>query len=563
MSKSMMKVARGLEKADLVLKNGMILNVFTEEFLPGDVAIVGDMIVGIGKYSGEKEINCTGKYIVPGFVDAHVHIESSMVSPLEFTKYIIRKGTTSIVADPHEIVNVAGARGMDYILDSSENVPSNVFVMVPSSVPATDMETNGAGKFLAKDIKPYLQHPRVKGLGEMMRFVDVLNEHEETMEKVSAFSNVIIDGHAPGITGKDVQAYRCAGILNDHECATAEEGIEKLRAGYHILIREGSGAKNSEQLLKGFLDAGVAFDRCLFCTDDKHLEDIENDGHIDKCIRKAIQLGVPAEKAYKMASYNAAQFYNIYSVGAVGAGHLADILVLDNLENVEISMIIKSGNIVDEKWMESFAYTLQDETLLQTVKNNEITIKDIECEKKDVNDVLELVPNQLLTIHKKEAVPGENGVFVPDDAYGKLVVVERHGKNGAIGVCPIKGYGIKNGAVATTVSHDSHNIIAAGDNDADIVCAVNKLKDIKGGYVIASEGKVVDVLPLEIAGLISTDKAENVQKQTGKMVEIVRSMGVKEGVDPFTTLSFMALTVIPEVRLTEKGMFDVTQMKFI
>ena len=563
MSKSKIKAARGLIKADLVLKNGKVLNVFTEEFLIGDVAIVGDTIVGVGDYSGEKEIDCTGKYIVPGFIDAHVHIESSMVSPLEFAKQIIRKGTTSIVADPHEIVNVAGARGMDYILDSSESVPTNVFVMVPSSVPATDMETNGAGKFLAEDIRPYLQHPRVRGLGEMMRFVDVLNEHEETMEKVNAFSQVIIDGHAPGITGKDVQAYRLAGILNDHECASAKEGIEKLRAGYHILIREGSGAKNAEQLIKGFLDVGAAFDRCLFCTDDKHLEDIEKEGHIDTCIRKAIRLGLSPEKAYKIASYNAAQFYNMYSLGAVGAGHLADMLIVDDLERVGISAIVKSGKIVDENWLADFAYELKDETLLETVKNEEISEENIAFVKKELNDVMELVPNQLLTIRKKEVIPGDGGRFVPNSEYCKLVVVERHGKNGCVGVCPIKGYNIVSGAVATTVSHDSHNIIAAGDNDKDIVCAVNKLKEIKGGYVIVSGGEVVDVLPLPIAGLISTKTASEVQKQTGRMVEIARSMGVPEGVDPFTTLSFMALTVIPEIRLTEKGMFDVTQMKFI
>ena len=261
MSKSIIKVARGLEKADLVLKNGIVLNVFTEEFLFGDVAIVENMIAGIGEYSGDKEIDCTGKYIVPGFIDSHEHIESSMVSPLEFTKYIVKKGPTSIVADPHEIVNVCGSRGMDYILDASENVPNNVIVMVPSSVPATDMETNGAGKFLAKDIAPYLNHPRVRGLGEMMRFVDILNGHEETLEKVSQFSEYIIDGHAPGIKGKDVQAYRAAGIANDHECATAEEGIEKMRAGFHILVREGSGAKNLEHLMKGFLEANMSLDR--------------------------------------------------------------------------------------------------------------------------------------------------------------------------------------------------------------------------------------------------------------------------------------------------------------
>lgn len=563
MNKSIIKVARGLQKADLVLKNGIILNVFTEEFLRGDVAVANGVIAGIGEYSGDNEIDCTGKYIVPGFIDSHVHIESSMVSPLEFTKYIVKKGTTSIVADPHEIVNVCGAKGMDYILDASENVPNNVIVMVPSSVPATDMETNGAGKFLAKDIAPYLQHPRVRGLGEMMRFVDVLNGHEETLEKVDKFSDYIIDGHAPGITGKDIQAYRAAGILNDHECATAEEGIEKIRAGFYILIREGSGAKNLEQLIGGFLKENMPFDRCLFCCDDRHLEDIEKEGHMDLCVRKAIELGVPVEKAYKIASYNAAQFYKMNKSGAVGAGYKADLVILNDVEKVDISMVIKDGNIVDDKWLDSFAYKLKDESLLHTVVIDKVTIEDIKCERKNQNDILELVPNQLLTLHKKEEVPGKCDLFVPNKEYNKLVVAERHGKNGNIGVCPMKGYGIRNGAVATSVSHDSHNIIAAGDNDEDIVCAINKLKETQGGYVIASGGKVIDALPLALAGLISTEKAEVVQKHIENMVEIARNMGVCDGVDPFTTLSFMALTVIPEIRLTEKGMFDVTEMKFI
>ena len=561
MGKNIIRVASGLEKADLVLKNAMILNVFTEEFLPGDVAVVGDRIAGVGEYSGDREMDCSGKYIVPGFIDSHVHIESSMVSPLEFTKYIVKRGTTGIVADPHEIVNVCGAKGMDYILDATENVPSNVIVMVPSSVPATDMETNGAGKFLKDDIMPYMSHPRVRGLGELMRFVDVLEGHEETMEKVEAFSDYIIDGHAPGLTGKDVQAYRAAGVLNDHECATAEEVVEKIRAGFQILIREGSGAKNLEQLVKGLLNARIPLDRCLFCSDDRHLEDIETEGHMDFCVRKAIKLGVPVEKAYKIASYNAAQFYKIPHSGAVCAGHLADLVVLNDAENVEISFVIKSGNVVDEEWLNSFKYELKDETLLNTVKINQISVEDIKCESK--GDVLELVPHQLLTLHKREEVPSVDNMFVPNEEYSKLVVVERHGQNGNIGVCPMKGYGIKNGAVATTVSHDSHNIIAAGDNDEDIVCAINKLKETQGGYVIASSGKVVDVLPLQIAGLMSIENAKAVQKQTAKMVEMAREMGVAEGVDPFITLSFMALTVIPEVRLTEKGMFDVRKMEFM
>ena len=330
MKKSLIQVARGLAPADIVLKNGKILNVFTEEIITADVAIAGDTIAGIGAYEGEREIDCKGKFIAPGLIDAHVHIESSMVSPLEFAKQIIRTGTTGIIADPHEIVNVSGAAGMDYILDATEDIPVNAYIMIPSSVPATEFDTNGAGKFLADDMEPYRSHPRVLGLGEMMRFTDVLAEHGETLEKLERFSDMMIDGHAPGISGNDVQAYRAAGVRDDHECAAVEEGLEKLRAGYSILIREGSGAKNVETLVKGFLEAGVSLDQCMFCTDDRHLEDIEREGHINVCVRKAIALGVPAIKAYKMASFHAARTYGLRDCGAVGAGFKADLLILDD-----------------------------------------------------------------------------------------------------------------------------------------------------------------------------------------------------------------------------------------
>lgn len=563
MGKSKIQAAKGLVKADLVLKNGNVLNVFTEEIITGDVAIVEDTIVGIGDYEGEREIDCSGKYLVPGFIDAHVHIESSMVTPLEFAKHIIKKGTTAIVADPHEIVNVCGKRGMDYILDASEQVPVKVFVMVPSSVPATEFDTNGAGEFLAKDMEPYRSNPRVKGLGEMMRFVDVLKEQPETMEKLQSFSHFVIDGHAPGIKGKEVQAYRAAGISNDHECADVEEGLEKLRAGYQILIREGSGARNVETLVKGFLEAGVSFDRCMFCTDDKHLEDTEVEGHINFCVKKAIALGVPAIQAYKMASYNTAQTYGLEKMGAIGAGYYADIVILDQLEYAEPEQVIRHGQVVTKEWLNGFSYELKDESLLRTVKIGDLTEQDFVLLRKEQNHVLELVADQLLTLDKIETIPGEGGVFQPDGEYTKLIVVERHGKNGKVGVCPMKGYGIRGGAVATTVSHDSHNIIAAGDNDEDLLCAVRELEKMQGGYVLVSQGKVKNRLPLEIGGLMSVDTANNVQEKTKEMVEAAREMGVNDGVDPFVTLSFMALTVIPEIRLTEAGLFDVRQMRFI
>lgn len=563
MQKSMIRAAKGEIPADLVLKNGNVLNVFSEEIVTCDVAIVDGRIVGLGSYEGEQELDCTGRYIAPGLIDAHVHIESSMVSPLEFAKYIIRKGTTGIVADPHEIVNVSGKRGMDYILDASEHVPADVYVMVPSSVPATNIDTNGAGKFLAGDMAEYKSHPRVLGLGEMMRFVDVLNEDRETLDKLDAFSDMVMDGHAPGISQKEIQAYRMAGIQDDHECSTGEEALEKLRAGFHILVREGSGAKNLESILSGLIKNGASLEQCMFCTDDKHLEDIEKEGHINYCVRKAIALGVPEIKAYKMASYNAARFYGLRDAGAVGPGFKADLLILDDLKEAVPSMVLKGGRVVDEAWLDSFVYELKDQSLLGTVKIRSISEEDLFLAKKERNHVLELVPNELLTLHREEEVPGARGAFTPDRDYAKLVVVERHGRNGRTGVCPVKGYGIQSGAIATTISHDSHNIIAAGDNDQDILCAVRELERIQGGYVIASHGEVVDELPLAIGGLMSVDCAEAVQKKTGEMVQEARRMGVSDGVDPFITLSFMALTVIPQLRLTESGLFDVAAMRFI
>ena len=295
--------ANGIRKADIVLKHGKVLNVFTEEILEADVAICGDTIVGVGSYEGEREIDCTGKYLVPGFLDAHMHIESSMVSPGELSKVLVQAGTTTIVADPHEIVNVCGVKGMDYFLKCAGKALVHIFFMIPSSVPATDVETNGCGEFLASDMMKYVDDARVLGLGETMRFVECYQGERRMSDKLELFAKKHIDGHAPGITGKAVQAYRLAGVENDHECANSEEVLDKLRAGFHIYIREGSGAKNLETLIRTLLDANVALDQCAFCTDDKHIEEIRKEGHISTCIRKAIALGVPVAKAYKMGSY--------------------------------------------------------------------------------------------------------------------------------------------------------------------------------------------------------------------------------------------------------------------
>lgn len=547
--------ANGIEKADIVLKNGNVLNVFTEEIIKSDVAICGDTIVGVGSYEGKLEIDCTGKYLVPGFIDAHMHIESCMVTPGELAKVLVKEGTTTIIADPHEIVNVSGKKGMDYFLKCAKDIPVNVFYMIPSSVPATDVETNGCGEFLASDMMKYVDDARVLGLGETMRFMECCQGERRMSDKLELFAKKHIDGHAPGITGKEVQAYRLAGVENDHECSTPEEVLDKLRAGFHIYIREGSGAKNLETLLRTLLDAGVALERCAFCTDDKHIEEIRKEGHISTCIRKAIAMGVPVAKAYKMGSYQAAEFYGLKNYGAIGAGYRADIVFLDNLKEVHPVDVMKGGHIMgDADYIRDYSVPVPEE-LLHTVHAAEITKEKIQLACEGKTDVIQMNPHQIVTTRLIEEVPAENGYFVPNEVYNKICVVERHGKTGEVGVAPLKGFGVKNGAVATSVAHDSHNLIVAGDNDEDILLAIQAVQDNQGGYAIVSQGKVVDVLALPISGLMSDRRCDEVVEKVTSMLKEAEKLGISKEIDPFITLSFMALTVIPEIRVTERGIY--------
>ena len=558
--RKLIMAAEGKEKADLVLKGGKILNVFTNEFLDGDVAICGDKIVGIGEYEGVREIDCKGQYIVPGYLDAHLHIESTLAMPGELAKAVLKSGTTTLIADPHELVNVKGKKALDFLLEATEDIPMNVYVMIPSSVAATPFDTNGVGEFLAEDMKEYLKKERVLGLGEVMCFTDVIAGADKILDKLSLFEEKHIDGHAPGLSGGDLQAYCLAGIENDHECSNMEEVREKLRAGLQIFIREGSGAKNLEPIVSGMLKEGLPFSRCAFCTDDKHLEEIEEDGHISTCIRKAIALGMEPAEAYKTASFYPAAAYGLRKLGAVAAGYQADLVILEDLETAKAKMTLYKGTPAQEWEQKPFDFTGWEE-LLHTVEFPDVTKDKIVVKKEEKNHVLGMIKKELLTEHLLEEVPGEDGVFVPNEVYNKLCVVERHGKNGNVSAAPIKGFGIKNGAVATSVSHDSHNVIAAGDNDEDLIAAINHLKEIQGGYVIASGGKVVEALPLEVGGLLSRDSKEEIQKQAGKMLSLAREMGVAEGIDPFITLSFMALPVIPKLRLLDTGLFDVEKFE--
>ena len=551
--KRMLRCARKLEPADLVLKGGTVLNVFTEEFLRTDVAVCGDTIVGVGDYSGLREIDCTGRILVPGLIDSHVHLESSMAAPGEFSKVLVRAGTTTVINDPHEIVNVAGTAGLDYFLACAEKMLTNTYFMLPSSVPAADTDINGCGEFPAEAMKPYADHPRVLGLAETMRFMDCVTGEDRMMAKLDLFRKKHIDGHAPGLTDPDVQAYRLSGVENDHECSGAEEVIDKLRAGFTILMREGSGAKNVETLVRAVLDAGLPLDHCLFCTDDKHLAEIETDGHITACVRKAIALGVPAAKAYKIASYNAARYYDLNHLGAIGPGFQADILLLDEIRDPRPEAVMVRGRLLmEEDYAADLSLPIPD-TLTHTVTLPAFTAKDIALPCDGIADVIATIPEQILTRRLRESVPTENGFFAPDGVYNKICMADRYGKTGKIGTAVLKGLNLHGGAVATTVAHDAHNLIAAGDNDRDILLAMEYARSMQGGYVIVSGGKVLGALPLPLCGLMSTLPFREIIKALGDLDETARGLGVPGGVDPFITLSFLALTVLPEARITVDG----------
>lgn len=555
-SKKMCNVASGKEKASKVLKNAKIINVFTEEIIIGDVAILDDTIVGVGSYDGEIEIDCKGKYICPGFIDAHMHIESTMVMPIELSKRVIKSGTTTLIADPHELVNVKGESAIEFLLDATENIPMNIYIMLPSSVPATKFETNGS-EFTADEIKNFINHPRVLGLGEVMCFNDVIDAQSEILTKLSYSRDKISDGHAPNTHGKRLQAYACSGVETDHECTNFEEAYEKVQAGLKILIREGSAAKNLDAIVSGLLKSNLPIDNFMFCTDDKHLDDIEKEGHIKHNIKRAIDLGMNPIKAIKMATYNSANTYGLKRMGAIAPGYKADIVILDNLENIDVLDVYKDGDLVDDTTFDKCRYDIKDLDMLKTVYFKEITVDKLKLEAKDKNHIIEIVPHQILTNHLFEELPQENGYFKPNEEYSKICVIERHRGTGNVAVAPLKGFKMKNGAIATTVAHDSHNIIVAGDNDEDILLAINHLNEIQGGYVITSNGKVVGELELQIGGLISQLSGHEVQEITSQMINTARNMGVPKHTDPFITLSFMALPVIPQIRLTDIGLFDV------
>ena len=562
MERCVIEAAAGRKKAKLVFKNAQVVNVFTKQVEQADVAVEAGVIAGVGQYSGEEEVDCTGLYLCPGFVDAHIHVESTMAVPYEFARAVATSGTTTVVADPHEIVNVCGAPAVEWLLKASEALPVDIYWMMPSSVPATPFETNGA-PFTAQEMAPFAQMgPRVAGLGEVMCYPDVVAGTGEIYGKLALFAHKHIDGHAPGLSGKALAAYAAAGIETEHECTSFAEAKEKLAAGLAILVREGSAAKNLTAIVEGLLKEGLPTDRFLFCTDDKHLDDIAREGHIRWNVHQAVQLGMPVVDAICMASYNAARVYGLKGVGAIAPGYRADIVLLDDWKQVHVHAVYKDGVPVEQK-IAAARRVPAPAALTHTMHFAPVTPQQLALPVQGKAHVIEMVPYQIVTRHAVEPVPSENGLFRPNKTYSKLCVIERHGRGGNIAVCPLKGYGITGGAIATSVAHDSHNIIAAGDNHGDIALAVYHLQKTGGGYALAAGGRILGALALPVGGLMSEAPWEQTRDETNAILKQAAKMGIPYHVDPFISLSFMALPVIPSLRLTDRGLFDVDTFAFV
>ncbi|WP_346939355.1 adenine deaminase [uncultured Clostridium sp.] len=548
----------GNDKCDLVLKNGKFINVFTEEIEEGDIGIIDDTIIGIGSYEGNKEIDCSSKIICPGFIDGHIHVESSMTTPESYGNVALANGVTTVVADPHEIANVLGVDGISFMLDSAQRSPLDIYFMMPSCVPAVSFEENGA-ILSAEDLSKFLDKPEVIGLGEVMDIPSVIDQVPSMMNKLDAFKDKIIDGHAPQISYKDLNQYILSGVRTDHECSSKEEALEKIKLGMYILIREGSAAKNLKDLISVVNNKN--FRRFLFCTDDRHLEDLVEEGSINNAIMLSIQNGIDPIKAYIMGSYNGYTCYGIKDKGAIAPGYKADLVILNDLTKVDIYKVIKSGREIDD--YKKLSYTIKSENTMNIEKVKEEDFR-ILCKGNKVN-IIDVTPGSLetkLLVKPSKIIDGYLDMREYEDIL-KIGVFERHKYTNHYSLGYLSGLGIKNCAIAQSIAHDSHNIIVVGDNDKDMSKAVNKLIDIGGGITIVSEGVLIDSLSLEIGGLMTNSPIDYVYNKLKNLNRIVKNYGLKLDMDAFITLSFMSLPVIPQVKLTSKGLFLYDLFKFI
>ncbi|MDY5344808.1 MAG: adenine deaminase [Eubacteriales bacterium] len=558
---SVIEAASGRKKADLVLKNATFVNVFSDELQTADIAVCEGLIVGIGKYDGEKEMDMTGKIVCPGFIDAHIHLESSLAKPAEFVKAVLPHGTTAVVTDPHEIANVMGTDGIEYMLESTEGLPVDTYFMLPSCVPATPMDESGAN-LSYRDIDEYFEHPRVLGLAEMMNSYGVIAGDGAVVSKIIASQahHKKIDGHAPFLKDNDLNAYISAGVYSDHECSDINDAMEKLRRGQFIMIREGTAARNLEALYPLLVPQFAS--RCMFCTDDKHPSDLLGLGHIDYIVKRAInEFNVDPIIAVKAAGHQAAKYFLLNNRGAIAPGYLADFAIIDDFKNFNVLTVIKKGKVMFnsgklEKFAEPTVNAELDRTAHDTMKVKTLSETDFEEERQ----------RGLIGMINGEIVTTDNGyadkIDVTKDIL-KIAVVERHKNTGHIGIGYIQGYGLKSGAVATSISHDSHNIIVVGANEKDMAFAVNEVAKAHGGIVVASGGKTLAKLELPIAGIMSDEPLETINEKLETAKQKAYEIGVNKGIDPFMTLSFMALPVIPKLRLTTRGVIDVEKQKYV
>ena len=554
-------VAAGREPADLVLKHAAYVNVFSGTLETCDIAVAEGLVAGLGSYKGRREVDMTGKIVCPGFLDAHIHLESSLVSPAEFARAVLPHGTTTVITDPHEITNVMGTDGIDYMLCATQDLPVDVHFMIPSCVPASPMDESGANLDY-RDIDSFFDHPRVLGLAEMMNFPGVIASDPDTVSKIVASQahHKKIDGHAPGLRDNDLNAYVAAGVYSDHECADLEDAMEKLKRGQFIMIREGTAARNLEALVD-LIKSEKCYSRCMFCTDDKHPSDLLEKGHIDDICREAVRLGADPIRVVQVACLHAARYFLLNNRGAIAPGYLADFAVVEDLKDFHVTQVYKRGQLVyHDGEVEDFPLPRipqhLDAAAHDTFHLPALTAADFGETRP--RGVIGMVPGQIITQDAGYA----NQVDTTQDIL-KMAVVERHKHTGHIGVGYLKGYGLKSGAVAASVAHDSHNIICVGENDQDMALAVNRITQNHGGIVVVEKGRILAELPLEIAGLMSGKPLPEVNTLLEDAKTAAYGLGVGREIDPFMTLSFMSLPVIPTLRLTTRGVFDVGTQKYI
>lgn len=563
-TEKIIKAAKGETKADLVIKNANIINVLTEEIYKADIAIVDDTIVGIStEYKGKQEIDVNGAYVAPSFIDGHVHLESSMLMPAEFAKMVVPSGTTTVISDPHEISNVMGLQGISFMREATKQLPLDVYMMLPSCVPATCLETSGVD-LNSYDLALLIDAPWVLGIAEMMNFPGVINCDEKVLSKIKLGIEKAkrIDGHAPHLSGRDLNAYVASGIHSDHECTNCEEAREKLRLGMYLMVREATGARDLEPLIPILKETNTR--KCIFVTDDRHPKHLAK--HISRMVKKAVRLGVKPIKAIQMASLNTAEYFNLNNLGAIAPGYKADLIVLDELETFVPKMVFKNGKLVAKD-----GEMIIDTTSFKTPElRGSVNIKylykenlEIKSKKEDAKvKVINVIPKQLITKETHENAKIENGKVISDTENDilKIAVIERHKATGNIGLGLVKGFGLKSGAIASTVAHDSHNMIVVGTNDDDMYYAAVELVKSQGGKIIVENGKTLAHLKLPIAGLMSDMPYQQVQKQIAELENAAKSIGCTMN-DPFMSMAFLSLSVIPEIKITDKGLIDVNKFE--